>query len=217
MVPKTNANACQLSDPYCCSENTSSTSLQPSQNKSTIQNTLAPSFSLVRRSLLGERFPESAVKYITKSWWSGTQKQYNTINSINLLKTSAPNRHLTHVEFMAFPHDPDLCVTSCLKVYLKKTEPHHGGSQLFLSLHKPFKPVSRNTISRWIKSVLELAGIDTAIFKAHSTKVAAVSCAKPRDYLLTLSRKLPHGSLNPHLLSIITNSLLLKILVENFW
>ena len=66
-----------------------------------------------------------------------------------------------------------------------------GCSQLFRSLHKPFKPVSRDTISRWIKSVLELAGIDNAIFKAHSTRVAAVSCCivvpRPRDYLLTLS------------------------------
>jgi hypothetical protein len=39
---------------------------------------------------------------------------------------------------------------------------------------KPHKPVSKDTIRRWILIVLKLAGIDTSKFKAHSV-IHAVS------------------------------------------
>ena len=39
---------------------------------------------------------------------------------------------------------------------------------LFVSFIKPHAPVSSTTISRWIKSVLALAGVDTALFQGHS-------------------------------------------------
>ena len=100
-----------------------------------------------------------------------------------LLKTSAPNRHLTHIEFLACPQNPKLCVINCLNAYLtfKRTRPHRCGTlQLFLSIQKPFKAVSCDTISRWLKSVLDMAGIDATIFTAHSTRTASTSCACPR-------------------------------------
>ena len=42
---------------------------------------------------------------------------------------------------------------------------------------KPRGAASRDTIARWIKTVLRLAGIDISIFKPHSTRGAAVSKA----------------------------------------
>ena len=39
------------------------------------------------------------------------------------------------------------------------------------------KPVSSSTLARWAKSVLPLAGIDTAIFKLHSKRSPASSAA----------------------------------------
>ena len=50
-------------------------------------------------------------------------------------------------------------------------------NQLLLSFQKPFKPVSKDTISRWIKNVLKGAGIDTTKFGAHSTRAASTSAA----------------------------------------
>ena len=35
-----------------------------------------------------------------------------------------------------------------------------GQSQLLISHVEPFNPVSKDTISRWVKQVLESAGID---------------------------------------------------------
>jgi hypothetical protein len=99
----------------------------------------------------------------------------------SLLKTSAPTRHLTHIEILAYPQDPKLCVINCLNAYLTRTKSNRfGTSQLFLSVQKPFKAVSRDTISRWLKSVLDMAGIDTTIFTAHSTRTASTSCAKAK-------------------------------------
>jgi hypothetical protein len=99
----------------------------------------------------------------------------------SLLKTSAPIRHLTHIEILAYPQDPKLCVINCINAYLTRTKSHRfGTSQWFLSVQKPFKACSRDTISRWLKSVLDMAGIDTTIFTVHSTRTASTSCAKAK-------------------------------------
>ena len=44
-------------------------------------------------------------------------------------------------------------------------------------LWKLYKQVASSTISRWKKSVLSVAGIDTTIFKGHSFKRASTSKA----------------------------------------
>ena len=49
-------------------------------------------------------------------------------------------------------------------------------NQLFLS-HKNGLPVARATISRWIKEVMSLAGIDTNMFLPGSTRGASTSAA----------------------------------------
>ena len=49
---------------------------------------------------------------------------------------------------------------------------------LFISYITPFKPVATVTISRWIRSVLALSGIDVTKFKTHSTRCASTSKAK---------------------------------------
>lgn len=95
-----------------------------------------------------------------------------------LLKTSKPGRHQGHLEFKSYPVDERLCVVTCLRQYLKLTEPiRTGHDPLWLSYTKPFKPVSRDTVSRWIKNVLEKAGVNTKVFSAHSTRAAATSAA----------------------------------------
>ena len=46
-----------------------------------------------------------------------------------------------------------------------------------MSTVKPFKPVSRDTIGRWVKDVLKSAGINLKMFSCHSTRSASASCA----------------------------------------
>ena len=63
------------------------------------------------------------------------------------------------------------------KKYLELTKPLRQSDSLFVSVRKPYKAVSAETVGRWLKSVLSEAGINTEIFKAHSTRAASVSKA----------------------------------------
>ena len=78
----------------------------------------------------------------------------------------------------SFPPDRRLCFSTYLRIYESKTKVFRrrsaqGKNLLFLPYIKPHKPVSSSALARWAKSVLSLAGIDTSIFKPHSTRSAA--------------------------------------------
>ena len=111
---------------------------------------------------------------------SGMKQLDNQITfEINtLLKTSKPGKHLKPLVFKAYPVDKLLCVVTCLKQYLLKTSVvRDGNNELWLSFNKPHKPVSTDTIARWIKTVMGKAGIDTSCYGAHSTRAASTSAA----------------------------------------
>ena len=75
--------------------------------------------------------------------------------------------------------DTKICPLETLMEYLHRTKLIHKGKQsLFISYIQPHHKVSRDTISRWTKSVLESAGIDTTMFTAHNTRPAAASKAQ---------------------------------------
>ena len=52
--------------------------------------------------------------------------------------------------------------------------------KVFISNVKPHKPVSKDTVARWLKNVLAQADIDVAVFKPHSTRAASASHLKAR-------------------------------------
>ena len=60
--------------------------------------------------------------------------------------------------------------------------------KLILSTNKPHKAAKRDTISRWVKDIMQEAGIDTKVFKSGSTRAAATSKASaagvPLDEIL---------------------------------
>ena len=99
-----------------------------------------------------------------------------------LKQTSAKggqNRHLFPVLFRSFNLDKSLCVVELLEAYIKRTAPlRKGTKQLLICYKAPHGPASKDTISRWIKQTMKAAGIDTTVFKPHSTKGAATSAAK---------------------------------------
>ena len=63
-----------------------------------------------------------------------------------------------------------------LNAYLKRTEQMWNGdlskSQLLLSVVRPFRAVSKTTITRWAKSLIHEAGVGKQ-FSAHSIRGAA--------------------------------------------
>ena len=97
------------------------------------------------------------------------------------LKTSRPGFHQAEITLKAFPTDSALCVVRTLEEYLKRTEEFRGEEkQLFISFQKPYKAISRDTLSRWISVIMKDAGLDTSIFTPHSLRSASTSKAKRR-------------------------------------
>ena len=65
-----------------------------------------------------------------------------------------------------------------VKAYMDRTAPLiKEATQLLISLKKPYAPISCDTLSRWTKLVMTMAGIDTVVFRPHSTRAASASAA----------------------------------------
>lgn len=102
-----------------------------------------------------------------------------TLEYSGLLKQSKAGKNNPVAELRAFPPDRRLCVVFVLKEYLNKTKTIRGDNKcLFISYIKPFGPVSKETISRWLRTVMYNAGIDCTKYKPHSIRSAATSKAK---------------------------------------
>ena len=116
-----------------------------------------------------------------------------------LLKQPQKRKHLAPLEFLAFPQNDKLCVVAVLKEYLHRMKEIRGNEhKLLLSYQKPYKSISKDTLARWLRDVLNRAGVDTQQFGAHSTRAAstsaALSCGVPVDVLLRA--ELPDGAQN---------------------
>ncbi|XP_011858818.1 PREDICTED: uncharacterized protein LOC105556344 [Vollenhovia emeryi] len=95
------------------------------------------------------------------------------------IKTSGPRREQPTLIVPFHPLNKDICVASALETYIERTRNLRGKcSRLFISLKKPHKKVSTQTLSRWVKSTLTRRGIDTETFSAYSTRHASTSAAK---------------------------------------
>lgn len=85
----------------------------------------------------------------------------------------------TSVSYPALPDSPKLCVVACLKAYEEMSEEFRppGERQLLIALRKPHRAVSSPTIARWVRWIMQEAGIDLRAFGAHSTRGAMASKA----------------------------------------
>jgi hypothetical protein len=101
------------------------------------------------------------------------------------LKQNKHGRHIDPIELMEFKGDEKLCVVEHLKEYLKRTQQLRGEhTKLFLSFIKPYHPVTKDSISRWVKSVLQQAGVDVTKYTAHSSRAATTSHTKRKGLSL---------------------------------
>lgn len=93
------------------------------------------------------------------------------------IKTSGINKFQPCLQVPFFLENPALCVAKLLECYIEKTKTLRNQiNELFITSRPSYKPASKQTLSRWIKTGLELAGIDPK-FKPHSTRHASTSKA----------------------------------------
>nr|CAH7765858.1 unnamed protein product [Callosobruchus chinensis] len=81
------------------------------------------------------------------------------------IKTSARNKFQPFLILPFLNSDPENCVASTLLYYLEKTKLLRGSiKSLFISITKPYKEISAQTLGRWVKNILEKSGVDTTNF-----------------------------------------------------
>jgi integrase len=96
-----------------------------------------------------------------------------------LTKTRKVGQGPLTIEFAEYAEEPKLNVVSCIRAYIARTRPLRGNTtQLLISYVKPHGAIVPCSVARWLQATMELAGIDTSIYKAHSTRSAATSKAK---------------------------------------
>ncbi|CAK1595681.1 unnamed protein product [Parnassius mnemosyne] len=115
----------------------------------------------------------------------------------DLIKTSNKNILQPILHLKIYTCKLEICPVNTLKSYIRRTEQfRHNTEQLLLTIKKPYRAASSQTLSRWIKSTLSKAGIDMSIFTAHSTRHAATSAANRAGLSMDLIRKTAGWSKN---------------------
>ena len=111
------------------------------------------------------------VKYMTVSH-TGV-----TFTLKKLTKSSRPGKQCS-LFYPSLQQDPLLCPVLTLRNYLSRTAKYRKdqSTNLFLAVVKPYRPVHKSTIARWIKTLIHEAGIDGQ-FSAHSIRGAATTAA----------------------------------------
>ena len=92
------------------------------------------------------------------------------------IKTCKPGKTQQWIKVHKFSN-PNCCAFNTLAAYLGRTEDLRSSSNLWISFKKPFRAVGRQTLSRWLKLLIKMAGVDVTIFSGHSTRKAAPSKA----------------------------------------
>ena len=73
------------------------------------------------------------------------------------------------IKFPVYENE-NVCPVKLFKQCIDVTKSLRGSTTyLFITTSKPYRLASKDTLARWIKSVLHDAGIDMTIFTPHST------------------------------------------------
>lgn len=96
------------------------------------------------------------------------------LDLVDLEKQGRPGHVRGYLRVQQFPHDQALCPVAALVVYCNKVSTlSPDRNSLFVSFCKPHACVSPKTLARWTISMLDLAGVDTSIWKSHACRSAS--------------------------------------------
>lgn len=113
------------------------------------------------------------------------------ITITDLIKTSSAGRDQPILTLPFFTEKRQICPAKAIIDYQKITQPLRPANEqyLILTINRPYKRASLQTVSGWIKSTLAASGIDTSVFTAHSTRHASTSAACSKGVSLDTIRK----------------------------
>jgi len=90
-------------------------------------------------------------------------------------KVTRPGHPARKIYLPAFPDNPKICAVKTLLEYRSRTD-RRQSSRLLISFARPFKPISSQTMSRWLRKTMQLAGI-ACYSTGHSTRSDSTSAA----------------------------------------
>ena len=135
------------------------------------------------------------------------------IRIVDLIKTSRLGADQPYV-FLPFFQNKILCIARTLLHYIEITKSIRGDiSQLLISYRKPHRKVGTQTISRWLRVVMKIAGIDEQ-YTAHTTRHASTSKALNKGLNLNLIKKAAGWSENSRVFAKFYNRPIREL--ENF-
>ena len=81
------------------------------------------------------------------------------------------------VNVLAFPQCPSIGPDLSLRDYLVRTALlcHADATKMFIQIKKPHISVSSQTLAQWMTNIMADAGVDTSMFKQHSTHSASAA------------------------------------------
>ena len=85
---------------------------------------------------------------------------------MSLIKQSKPTKHMTLLCFQTYSKEPKLCVE-----YLNRTKSYRDTDKLFLTCIKPYRTATKDTKSRWCKSIIKESGISIHSYTSHSSRL----------------------------------------------
>lgn len=122
-----------------------------------------------------------------------------TIKIDDLIKTSRPGVEQPLIVLPYIKENPRVCPALTLKQYIDTTTCLRLQEEyVFISYQKPHKKVGPQTLSHWVKLILEKSGIDIILYGAHSTRHASTSAAHKAGVNLEVIRKAAGWSESSH-------------------
>ena len=113
--------------------------------------------------------------------WLIRKENVYTFQLVGRAKHSKLGKITPPIKFTRFEGNPNICPIASIDEYMHKTKPLRetsGVSKFFICLVKPHGAASAATIRRWMLEAMSLAGIDTDVYKAHSTRASSSSKAR---------------------------------------
>lgn len=109
----------------------------------------------------------------------------------DIIKTSTPGRDQPILYLPYYKDNIRICPATVLEDYIYVTSNDRPAniSNLLITVKRPYRSATAQSISRWIKNVLKAAGVDVAAFSAHSTRHAATSAAAAQGVSIDTIRK----------------------------
>lgn len=134
-------------------------------------------FAILLLLVTGQRGQTTLTVHMSHLRYMTTGKDSYTFIIADHLTQSKPRMPNPLVKVVSY-EDASICVDTTMRKYRKRTSSLRSNqSQLLISYTKPYKGISRDTLSRWVRHTMDQAGIDVSKCSPHSTRAASVLAA----------------------------------------